>query len=314
MRPLRQAQGRLLLAIVGPTAVGKSALALELAQRFGGEIVSADSRQVYRHLNIGTAKPSRQERTLVPHHLIDVVDPDEPFNLALYQRMAYRAIEGIQGRGMLPILVGGSGLYVWAVLEGWRVPEVAPNPAFRRSLEARAQREGVDALYKELEGMDPDAARSIHPHNLRRIVRALEVCLATRKPFSQLVGRAPPSFHSRIMGLTLERQELYRRIDARIEGMMRAGLVAEVKGLLAMGYSLDLPALSSLGYQQIGLYQRGRLSLEEAVQRFKAESHRFARHQYAWFRLDDQRIRWFVAGAEEVHAIEALCYAELAKK
>ena len=175
-----------LIAIVGPTAVGKSKLALKLAQTFNGEIVSADSRQVYRYMDIGTAKPSREQRNFIPHHLIDVVDPDADFNLALFQEMARQALQDIDLQGRVPFLVGGSGLYVWSLLEGWRLPQVPPDPELRRSLEARVQAEGSDVLYKELQELDPVAAERIDPRNIRRVIRALEVYQLTGKPFSQL--------------------------------------------------------------------------------------------------------------------------------
>jgi len=281
-----------LIALVGPTAVGKSRLAIHLAQVFDGEIVSADSRQVFRTMDIGTAKPSPEERALVPHHLIDVVDPDEDFTVALYQEMAYRAIADIQRRGKLALLVGGSGLYVWAILGGFRIPQIPPQAELRRSLEEKAAREGYMALYEELKGIDPDAAQRIDPRNVRRVIRAIEVFRATGLPFSQL-QRFSPIFRTLVIGLTTERHDLYRRIDSRVDDMMERGLVQEVEGLLERGYSLDLPSMSGLGYKQIGQYLRGEIELAEAVQRVKYETHRFARHQYAWFRPKDDRIHWF---------------------
>ncbi|MCK4361880.1 MAG: tRNA (adenosine(37)-N6)-dimethylallyltransferase MiaA [Dehalococcoidia bacterium] len=293
-----------LIAIVGPTAVGKSALAIHLAQVFGGEIVSADSRQVFRSMDIGTAKPSPEERALVPHHLIDVVDPDQDFTVALYQEMAIRAIEDIQRRGRLALLVGGSGLYVRALVGGYRIPIVPPDTELRRSLEEKAASEGYMALYEELKGVDPTAAQRIDPRNVRRVIRALEVFRTTGLPFSKLQGSSPflESFRTLTIGLTATREDLYRRIDSRVDRMMERGLVQEVKGLLERGYSLDLPAMSGLGYKQIGQYLKGEVDLSKAVQRIKYETHRFARHQYAWFRPNDEEIHWFEArnGVEEV--------------
>ncbi len=281
-----------LIAIVGPTAVGKSALAIRLAQVFDAEIVSADSRQVYRYVDIGTAKPSPEERALVPHHLIDVVDPDEDFSLTLYQEMAYRVVEDINRRGRLALLVGGSGLYIQAVIRGFRIPSAAPDPELRRSLEEKAAGEGYMALYKELEQVDADAARKIDPRNARRVIRALEVCYITGLPFSQL-QRSEPRFQTFVIGLTTAREDLYRRIDDRVDSMIERGLVQEVQALLERGYSLDLPSLSGLGYKQIGHYLQGEIELDTVVQRIKYETHRFARHQYAWFRPRDERIHWF---------------------
>jgi tRNA dimethylallyltransferase len=281
-----------LVAIVGPTAIGKSKLAIRLAQIFDGEIVSADSRQVYRYMDIGTAKPSSEERALVSHHLIDVVDPDEDFSLARYQQMAYEAVNDIQRRGKLALLAGGSGLYVRAVIGGWRIPRVAPDPQLRHNLEARAAREGHMALYQELKQVDPAAAERIDPRNIRRLIRALEVCRISGMPFSQL-QRSKPFFRTLTIGLTTTRGDLYRRIDNRVDDMMERGLVREVEGLIKRGYSLDLPSMSGLGYKQIGLYLQGQIDLPQAVQQIKFETHRFARHQYAWFRPKDETIHWF---------------------
>lgn len=282
-----------LVAIVGPTGVGKSRLALRLAETFNGEIVSADSRQVYRHLNIGTAKPSQSELALVPHHLVDIINPDDDFSLAQYQELAYRAIADIQRRNKLALLVGGSGLYVRAVLEGWVIPSVPPELEFRRSLEEKAAAGGADELYKELVRVDPVAAGGIDRRNLRRVIRALEVSRATGTPFSQLQQKKAPAFEVLIIGLTADRSELYRRIDLRVDRMIEQGLVEEVEKLVKMGYGFELPAMSGIGYQQIGIYLRGDLTLAAAIERIKFETHRFVRRQYNWFRLSDNRIHWF---------------------
>jgi len=281
-----------LIAIVGPTAVGKSSLSIHLAQAFGGEIVSADSRQVYRYMDIGTAKPSPEERALVPHHLIDIADPDQDFTLALYQDMASRAIADIQRRGQLALLVGGSGLYIKSIVDGLSIPQVAPDAGLRRSLEQRAEREGYASLHNELKRVDPASAAGIDSRNVRRVIRALEVYHTTGTPFS-LQRRSTPLFDCLTLGLTTNRDNLYGMIDSRVDRMMQRGLVGEVEGLLEQGYSLDLPAMSGLGYKQIGQYINGDVGLEEAVQRIKYDTHRFARHQYAWFRPGDEAIYWF---------------------
>lgn len=278
-----------LLAIVGPTGTGKSRLALRLAQAFNGEIVSADSRQVYRYMDIGTAKPRKEEQALVPHHLIDIVNSDEDFSLAQYQELAYKAIEDIQQRGKRAILAGGSGLYVWAVLEGWMIPKAAPDLKLRHRLETVER----DELYRELAKIDPVAAQRIDPRNVRRIIRAIEVYHQAKVPFSQLQLKTKTPFDTLIIGLTAEREELYRRIDLRVDEMIKAGLVDEVKGLIDMGYDFSLPSMSGIGYKQIALYLRGKLTLPLAIQQIKFETHRLARHQYSWFRLKDDRIRWF---------------------
>jgi len=282
-----------LVAVIGPTAVGKSQLALCLAQNFNGEIVNADSRQVYRYMDIGTAKPSRAELSLIRHHLIDLINPDESFSLAIYQKLAFEAIEDIQQRHKLPLLVGGSGLYVWSVIEGWKIPPVAPNAELRHSLEMRAKEEGGYALYQELQKVDPVAATNIMPTNLRRIIRALEICQVTGQPVSQLFQKQAPPYPVLIIGLTMQRDNLYRRIDSRVDEMIKQGLVDEVRHLMTKGCSLDLPSMSGIGYKQIGMFLQGKLDLPSAIQQVKYETHRFARHQYAWFHLDDARIHWF---------------------
>ncbi len=281
------------LAIVGPTGTGKSRVAVHLAQAFNGEIVSADSRQLYRYMDIGTAKPTPQELSLVRHHLINIVNPDEDFSLAQYQELAYKAINDIQQRKQLPLLVGGSGLYVWSVLEGWGIPQVPPDPEFRHRLEEKVTSVGKTELYHQLEQVDPMAAQRIDPRNVRRIIRALEVHRGTRSPRSQLKYRKTPPLDTLIIGLTADRAELYRRIDLRVDDMVKQGLVEETKKLLEMGYHFNLPAMSGIGYKQIGMFLRDELTLEAAVQQIKFETHRLVRHQYSWFRLTDKRIQWF---------------------
>ncbi|HUT96580.1 MAG TPA: tRNA (adenosine(37)-N6)-dimethylallyltransferase MiaA [Dehalococcoidales bacterium] len=282
-----------LLGIVGPTGVGKSHMGIQLAQALGGEIVNADSRQVYRFMDIGTAKPTPQERAIVPHHLIDVVSPNENFSLAQYQQLAVKAIEDIQQRDKLPIVVGGSGQYVWSVMEGWGIPQVAPNPEFRQGLEERVERGESNKLHEELNAVDPEAAQRIDPRNVRRTIRALEVFNETETPFSQLQRKEAPPFNIFVIGLTADREELYRRIDLRVDRMIEQGLVDEAKRMLSRGFDFNMPALSSIGYRQIGQFLREELTLPGAIQQIKFETHRLARQQYTWFQLEDTRIHWF---------------------
>ena len=213
-----------LIAIVGPTAVGKSALALALAEALDGEIVSADSRLVYRGMDIGTDKPTPAERARIPHHLIDVVDPDQSFSLAMYQDLAYAAIADITARGRLPLLVGGTGQYVWAVMEGWTIPRAGPDGALRTRLFAEAEAHGAEALHARLAAVDPLAASKIDAQNVRRVVRALEVYELTGRPISDWQRRPPPPYRTLILGLTLPRPALYSRINARVKRMVAQGL------------------------------------------------------------------------------------------
>lgn len=288
-----------LLAVVGPTASGKTALAIALAEALGGEIVSADSRQIYREMEIGTAKPTPAERARVPHHLLDVVAPDESFTLAQYQAAANASIAAIHARGKLPLLVGGTGLYLRAVLDGLAIPAVPPNPAQRAAWEELAAREGSAALHALLAARDPLAAARIPVNNVRRVVRALEVCEATGQPFSAQQERNATPYALTLLGLNTERARLYAWADARVEAMLAAGLVAEVAGLVARGYAWSLPAMSSLGYRQIGAYLRGEMTLPDALQRLKFDTHGFIRKQLMWFR-PDMRIHWLDAAAPDL--------------
>ncbi|MFC2039120.1 tRNA (adenosine(37)-N6)-dimethylallyltransferase MiaA [Chloroflexota bacterium] len=282
-----------LIAIVGPTATGKSNLALKLSLSLNGEIIGADSRQVYRGMDIGTAKLTPEEMSTVPHYLIDIINPDENFSLAQYRGLACQAINDIGSGGKLPMLVGGSGLYVWTVVEGWEIPEVAPNPELREMLEGRAAIGEGPELFRELAEIDPESAQRIDPRNVRRVIRALEVTGTTGIPFSQMQRREAPDFDTLVIGLTTERKELHRRIDNRVDEMIKAGLVEEVKTLLDAGYTSDLPALSGIGYKQIVMFLNGEIELEAAAQKIKVETHRLVRRQYNWFRLKNEKIHWF---------------------
>jgi tRNA dimethylallyltransferase len=284
------------VVIVGPTAAGKTALSIDLAEAAGGEIVSADSRQIYRGMDIGTAKVTATERARVPHHLLDVVAPDQVLSLAEYQALAYAAIADIQARGRLPFLVGGTGQYIQAVVEGWSIPAVAPHPELRAELEAKASSEGAEALHGWLAALDPAAAARIDYRNVRRVIRALEVCLVTGRPITELQRKNPPPFDVLQIGVTRPRPELYARIDARVDQMMAVGLLDEVRRLDAAGYAWELPAMTGLGYRQIGEFLRAEVSLDEAIARIKQGTRRFVQQQYNWFRLRDPAIRWVDPG------------------
>ena len=281
-----------IVVIVGATASGKTALSLGLAERLNGEIVNADSRQVYRGMDIGTAKPTPVERARVTHHLIDIRDPDERFSLAEFLDLAGRAITEISASGRLPIPVGGTGQYVRALVEGWTAPAVPPDAALRAELLARAERDGPDILHAELTTLDPVAASRIDPRNVRRVVRALEVIRLTGRPFSEQGGMVEPAYDVLMLGLAWPREELYRRIDARVEEMFATGLVDEVRSLVKRGYDCSLPSMGSIGYAQVCQFLAGDLTLSEAVERTGTGTHRLARTQAAWFRRDDPRIHW----------------------
>jgi tRNA dimethylallyltransferase len=283
---------RPLIVLLGPTAVGKTGLAIQMAQVLNGEIIGADSRQVYRQMDIGTAKPTAEERAEAIHHLIDIVNPDETLSLSMYQQMAYQTIDAIHQRGHIPLLVGGTGQYITATIEGWSIPEVAPNPALRAELEAFAAEQGANALYARLVELDPVAAEKIHPNNIRRTVRALEVCIETGQPFSELQRKQPPPYVILQYGLTLEREQLYEQADQRVEQMIVHGLVDEVQRLLDMGYAHTLPSMSSLGYRELSAHILNDTPLAEAIELTQNATHDFIRRQYTWFRGHDSGILW----------------------
>jgi tRNA dimethylallyltransferase len=302
-----------LVVIVGPTAAGKTDAAIRLAERLDGEIISADSRLFYRGMDIGTAKPTAAERRGVPHHLIDVADPDETWSLAVFQEHARRAIAGVLARGRLPLLVGGTGQYVRAVVQGWQPPAVQPDPRLRRALEDWAGEIGGDALHARLASIDPAAAQAIDPRNRRRTVRALEVILATGQRFSAQRRMEASPYCLLTLGLNRPRPELYARIDARIDAMLAAGLVEEVRGLLAQGTSPDLPALSAIGYREMIDHLQGKQTLDEAVTQIRRNTRIYVRRQANWFKPDDPTIRWFEAGPQAVDRMEAVVREWLAR-
>ena len=280
------------LFVVGPTAVGKTRLALFLAQQFNGEIINADSRQVYRHMDIGTAKPTPEERQQATHHFLDILDPDCNFDLGSFLALARGIIEEIHGRGRLPIVVGGTGQYIWALLEGWEVPEVPPDPEFRQAKQREAEQKGALSLYRELQAVDPQRAAELDHRNVRRVIRALEIYHLTQRCPSDYRHQAAAMADALVIGLTLDRRELYRRIDARVDRMVADGLVEESRRLTDKGYSLGRGPLASPGYREIGLYLEGEITLAEAVQRTKFQTHRMARRQHTWFKRDDPRVHW----------------------
>ena len=283
------------VAIVGPSAVGKSRVAIELALRLGGEIVSADSRLLYRCLDIGTDKPTPSDRKRVPHHLIDVADPDETWSLAQYCSAAQAALWAILARSRLPIVVGGTGQYLRALLQGWSLAPGAVDPEVRIGWQQIADSLGSEALHAMLADTDPASAARIDRRNVRRVMRALEVHQITGIPASRQPRRHPVPFHYLVFGLSLPRDELYRRLDARLDEMLRRGLVEEVQRLLAEGVPPDAPSLSAIGYAQIVRCLQGEWPLEKAVAEIRRQSRVLVRHQANWFRPGDALIDWHLA-------------------
>jgi len=287
-----------LIVLVGPTGVGKTALAITIARSLAEqrnllcEVISADSRQIYQGLDIGAAKPTPAECALLPHRLVDLVPPAYTLTLAEFQERAYRAINEVQARGNLPWLVGGTGQWVQAVVEGWGIPRVPPDPVLRAELAAEAQALGQEKFHARLAAIDPQAAAKIDPRNTRRVIRALEVYAKTGRPISQHQQKKPPPYRLLQLGLTMPRQELYLRIDKRIDRMLAQGLLVEVAALVAQGYGWQLPAMSGLGYKQFAPYFEGKVTLAEVVANIKKDTRRFIRQQYNWFRLEDEAMTW----------------------
>lgn len=282
-----------LLLIVGPTAVGKTELAIKLAEKLNGEIISADSRLFYKGMDIGTAKPSRGEISRVPHHLIDIVNPDETLSLAVFQQRATGIIEDIHKRNKLPFLVGGTGQYVRAVTEGWTPPEVIPNEKMRDELEKLKEEKGISWLHDKLKSLDEEAAEKIDARNYRRTIRALEVIFTTGKKFSDQRSKGESPYHLISIGLTRPREELYKRVDERIDMMFANGLIDEVKSLLDKGYSPTLPSMSAIGYRECVSVILGQMSIEQAKVEMRRITRIFVRRQSNWFKESDESIKWF---------------------
>jgi len=289
---------RPLIAVVGATATGKSEAAVALAEALGGEVVSADAYQVYRGLDIGTAKASPELRARVRHHLLDIVDPGDQLTLARFLDTANAALEEVWARGKLPILAGGSGQYVWALLEGWNVPRVPPDSALRAELEELAAREGNAALVARLAEVDPEAATRLDPENPRRLVRAIEVVIREGRPLATCQTRSPIDADVLVIGLRLPREALYARLDARTDAMYAAGFVDEVQRLRDAGYGGTSPVRGGVGYKEVSQYLDGEFDLAEAVRRHKNANHRLVRRQNAWFKDADPRIAWVDAGPD----------------
>lgn len=286
-----------MLVLLGPTAVGKTKLSLELAKAYGAEVISGDSMQVYRGMDIGTAKIRPEETEGIPHHLIDIHDPEDAYSVAEFQEQGGRLIEEISGRGKLPFIVGGTGLYIESLCYGFRFSEAVADEAFRSEQEAYAEAHGAEALHARLAAVDPESAARLHPNDRRRVIRALEVHHQTDTTLSAShAGQKKESpYRLCLIGLTMDRQVLYSRIEERIDLMLAEGLVEEVRGLLAKGYDRSLVSMQGLGYKEIAAYLEGELTLDEAVTLLKRDTRRFAKRQLSWFR-HMKEIEWVETG------------------
>lgn len=301
-----------LIILAGPTAVGKTELSLKLAQRINGEIISADSMQVYKRMDIGTAKPSREEQGRVPHHLIDLVEPDQDFSVADYKKYFESAVASIYAKGKLPLMTGGTGLYIRACIQAYNLEPGEPLPDLRQELKEQAERFGPDYIHQKLAKVDPQAAAKIHPNDLRRVIRALEVYQSTGLPISELQQKRSARFKYNVIYLFLnrEREELYRRIELRVEQMINAGLIEEVRSLLESGFSPNLKSMQSLGYKQLCRYLQGTVSLEEAVASIKQETRHYAKRQLTWFRREPIDYRINILGDLQEYFGDILNYIE----
>jgi tRNA dimethylallyltransferase len=290
----RLSEDLVVIVVLGATATGKTGLAIRIATDYGGEVVSADSRYFYRGMDIGTAKPDAAERSGIPHHLIDIRDPWEPYSLATYLDDAYVAIEAIGDRGRLPIVAGGTPQYLRALLEGWNVPHVPPDPRLREALAALS----ADELHLRLSAVDPVSADRIGPHNKRRLIRALEIHAATGSPPSERGGQSRPPYRFLVIGLTQSRERLYARIDQRVSAMYAAGWVEEVRALKQRGVTAAMPSMSAHGYREALEVVDGITSVEEAIERTRFMIHKYVRHQETWFRRFEG-VRWFDSSEPE---------------
>lgn len=282
-----------LLVIIGPTAVGKTKLSIEMAKRYNGEIISGDSMQIYRSMDIGTAKIKPEEMEGIPHHLIDIKNPDESFSVAEFQQLVRERISDITSKGKLPIIVGGTGLYIQSVIYDYQFSEAPADEAFRLQLEERAKEIGNVALHEELTKVDPESASQIHPNNVRRVIRALEIFHCTGKIMSDYQNNQQPDllYETALIGLTMERDKLYERINMRVDIMIAEGLLDEVSMLYKHGLR-DCQSIQAIGYKEIYDYLDGKVSLEIAVENLKQNSRRYAKRQLTWFR-NKMEVKWF---------------------
>jgi len=282
-----------LLCIIGPTAVGKTKLSIDLAKQFHGEIISGDSMQIYRGLDIGTAKISKEEMKGIPHHLIDIKNPDESFSVYDFQQLVRKKISAITDRNHLPMVVGGTGLYIQAVIYDYQFSNQGKNNKIRSLLEERVKLEGIERLYQYLSKVDPETARQIHPNNERRVIRALEVYFSTGQTMAELKAKQQYTllYDVAIVGLTMNRDILYKRINERVDQMIENGLINEAKALYDQGFK-NVQATQAIGYKELFAYFDGKITLEEAVDQLKQNTRHFAKRQLTWFR-NKMDVEWF---------------------
>jgi tRNA dimethylallyltransferase len=282
-----------LLVIIGPTAVGKTKLSIELAKRYNGEIISGDSMQIYRGMDIGTAKIKKDEMEGIPHHLIDIKEPFENFSVAEFQHLVRAKIDGIAQKGHLPIITGGTGLYIQSVIYDYQFSDVPGDESFRLMLEERVKEIGNEALYKELLEVDPGSASQIHPNNVRRVIRALEIFHLTGKTMQEFQSTQKPDllYNTALVGLSMEREKLYERINYRVDLMIEEGLIEEVKDLYQSGLR-DCQSIQAIGYKEIYEYLEGKVTLDDAIVNLKQNSRRYAKRQLTWFR-NKMDVEWF---------------------
>ena len=295
------------IVIVGPTAVGKTNLAISLAKNINGEIISADSRLFYRGMDIGTDKPDKSQMAEIPHYLIDVAEPKEVWSLSVFQKKVTECIRDIQSRGKKAIVVGGTGQYIHALTEGWEIPPLEPSNEMRSLLETWGKEIGCEELQKKLSILDPKAAEKIDFQNSRRTVRALEVIFCTGKRFSDQRSKNKPEFCFKIIGLNRPRQELYTRIDQRIDEMFQSGLIEETQELLKQGIPVDHPNLSAIGYREVIQFLEGKITIEEAKTQMKRKTREFVRRQANWFKVSDPEIHWFEMTPDPLNEIIKIC-------
>lgn len=279
--------------LVGPTASGKTRLSIEIAKSYQSEIISADSRYFYRGMDIGTAKPTFEEMNNIKHHMIDIVEPDETISVAGYKQKVEKIISSLHENKKIPLVVGGTGQYIHSIINNWSMPQIEPDPILREYLEKYALENGKEKLYSYLEKHDPEAAKFIDFRNLRRTIRAVEVILKTGNKFSDLRKSNKSIYSQKIIGILWKREELYKRIDERIDEMIQNGFIEEVQKLINAEFNINTPAMSAIGYREIIYYLRGKCSLDEAIVLMKRNTRQYVRRQANWFKEDDPSIKWF---------------------